>query len=101
MSAAIESKNGKIDAIFYATSIHNDDLIRKPNPGMALKAKDQFPEINFARSIMVGNNISDMQFGRNCGMYTIFLKTTNPDIVLPHPDIDLAFNSLTEFTKAL
>ena len=99
--AAIENKGGKIDAIFYATSIHNDDLIRKPNPGMALRAKKQFPEIDFSRSIMIGNNISDMQFGRNAGMYTIFLKTTSPDIVLPHPDIDLAFNSLTDFAKAL
>lgn len=101
MLTAIENKGGKIDAIFYATSIHNDDLIRKPNPGMALKAKEKFPEIDFSRSIMIGNNISDMQFGRNAGMYTIFLKTTTPDIVLPHPDIDLAFNSLTDFAKAL
>ncbi len=101
MLTAIENKGGKIDAIFYATSINNDDLIRKPNPGMALKAKEQFPEIDFSRSIMIGNNISDMQFGRNAGMYTIFLKTTTPDIALPHPDIDLAFNSLTDFAKAL
>jgi D-glycero-alpha-D-manno-heptose 1-phosphate guanylyltransferase len=98
MLSAIENENGKIDAVFFATSINNDDLIRKPNP---LKAKEQFPEIDFARSIMIGNNISDMEFGRNCGMHTIFLKTTNPDIVLPHPGIDLAFNSLTEFAKAL
>ena len=101
MLSAIKDKGGKIDAIFYATSINNDDPIRKPNPGMALKAKDQFPEIDFSRSIMIGNNISDMEFGRNSGMYTIFLKTTTPDIVLPHPDIDLAFNSLTDFAKAL
>ena len=91
MLTTIEDKGGKIDAIFYATSIHNDDLIRKPNTGMALKAKKQFPEIDFSRSIMIGNNISDMQFGRNSGMYTVFLKTTTPDLVLPHPDIDLAF----------
>jgi len=101
MLAGIEDKGGKIDAVFYADSIHNDDPIRKPNPGMALKAKELFPEIDFSRSIMIGNNISDMQFGRNSGMYTVFLKTTTPDLVLPHPDIDLAFNALTDFAKAL
>ncbi|MGZ8541527.1 MAG: HAD-IIIA family hydrolase [Chitinophagaceae bacterium] len=101
MLAGIEDKGGKIDAVFYADSIHNDDPIRKPNPGMALKAKELFPEIDFSRSIMIGNNISDMQFGRNSGMYTIFLKTTTPGLVLPHPDIDLAFNALTDFAKAL
>jgi D-glycero-alpha-D-manno-heptose 1-phosphate guanylyltransferase len=101
MLAAIRAEGGNIDAIFAGTSLHNDDLLRKPNPGMALKAKEQFPEIDFGKSIMIGNNISDMQFGRNCGMYTVFLKTTSPDLVLPHPDIDLAFNSLTEFAAAL
>jgi D-glycero-alpha-D-manno-heptose 1-phosphate guanylyltransferase len=101
MLAGIEDKGGKIDAIFYATSIDNDDPVRKPNLGMAFKAIQQFPEIDLSRSIMIGNNISDMEFGRNAGMYTIFLKTTIPDIELPHPAIDLAFNSLSDFAKAL
>ena len=101
MLTLIETKGGKIDAIFYATSINNNDPVRKPNPGMAIKAKNQFPEIDFCRSIMIGNNISDMEFGRNSGMYTIFLKSTMPDIELPHPAIDMAFNSLTDFAKAL
>jgi len=101
MLAGIEEKGGKIDAIFYATSIDNDDPVRKPNVGMAFKATQQFPEIDLSRSIMIGNNISDMEFGRNAGMYTIFLKTTIQDIELPHPAIDLAFNSLPEFAKAL
>ncbi|HKZ66876.1 MAG TPA: HAD-IIIA family hydrolase [Chitinophagaceae bacterium] len=101
MLMVIENSGGKIDAVFYASSINNDDPVRKPNPGMAIKAKNQFPEIDFSRSVMIGNNISDMQFGRNAGMYTVFLTTTTPDIALPHPDIDLAFNSLTDFAKAL
>ncbi len=101
MKTGVENSNGKIDAIFYATSIHNDNLLRKPNPGMALLAKEQYSEIDFSKSIMIGNNISDMQFGRNTGMYTVFLKTTQPDISLPHPDIDLAFDSLQDFAKAL
>ena len=101
MLKSIENKGGKIDAILYASSINNNDPIRKPNPGMAIKAKEQFPEIDFTRSIMIGNNISDMEFGRHVGMYTVFLTTTTPDIKLPHPAIDLAFNSLTDFAKAL
>lgn len=101
MLSVIEENGGKIDAIFYASSINNDDPVRKPNPGMAIKAKEKFPEIDFSRSIMIGNNISDMQFGRNAGMYTIFLTTTTPVMPLPNPDIDLSFNSLTDFAKAL
>jgi D-glycero-alpha-D-manno-heptose 1-phosphate guanylyltransferase len=101
MKTGVENSDGKMDAIFYAISIDNDNQFRKPNPGMALRAKEQFPEIDFSRSIMVGNNISDMQFGRNTGMYTVFLKTTQSDISLPHPDIDLAFDLLADFAKAL
>lgn len=100
MIAGIEPIGGRLDAIFYATSINNDDPLRKPNPGMAVRAKQQFPDIEFSRSVMVGNNISDMQFGRNTGMYTIFLTTTQ-DVQLPHPAIDMAFSSLPDFAKAL
>jgi histidinol phosphatase-like enzyme len=50
---------------------------------------------------MVGNKPGDMQFGRNAGTYTIYLKTTHPEQPLPHPDIDLAFDSLIDFAKAL
>ena len=49
MLAGIEEKGGKIDAIFYATSIDNDDPVRKPNVGMVLK-----PRNNFLRSICQG-----------------------------------------------
>jgi histidinol phosphatase-like enzyme len=50
---------------------------------------------------MVGNKPSDMQFGRNAGLYTVFIKTTNPEQPVPHPDIDWAFDSLISFAKAL
>ncbi len=101
MQSGVESAGGRIDEIFYATSIENDDPLRKPNPGMAVRAKERFPEIDFSRSVMVGNNISDMQFGRNAGMYTVFLTTTSAGVTLPHPEIDLIFNSLPDFAKAL
>jgi histidinol phosphatase-like enzyme len=68
---------------------------------MALAAREDFPEIDFARSVMVGNNLSDMEFGRNAGMHTVFLKTTSPGQPLPHPSIDLAFSSLYDFAKHL
>ncbi|MBI3137637.1 MAG: HAD-IIIA family hydrolase [Sphingobacteriales bacterium] len=101
MQREVEKAGGRIDAIFYCSSLHNDHPERKPNPGMALRAKMNFPEIDFSRSIMVGNNLSDMHFGRNAGMYTVFVKTTRPYQELPHPEIDLAFDNLEDFAKAL
>jgi hypothetical protein len=48
---------------------------------------------------MVGNTISDMMFGKNLGMYCVFIASTHPEIILPHPQIDLRFHSLLEFAE--
>ena len=101
MLAEIQSNGGRIDKIYYCTSTEKTAFNRKPNPGMGLLAKNDFPEIDFSKSIMVGNKLTDMLFGRNAGMFTVFVATTNPDISFPHPDIDLRFNNLLEFAKAL
>ncbi len=98
---AVSAAGGKIDGIYYCTAVDKDHPMRKPNPGMAAKAAEEIPGIDFTKSIMVGNNMSDMLFGRNAGMHTVFVKTTTPDPPLPHPDIDLVFESLAEFAKAL
>ena len=97
----IENAGGRIDTIYYCTSLNDDCPNRKPNPGMALEASKDFPEIDLSRSIMVGNNISDMQFGKNAGMFTVYLKTTNSGQSIPHPLIDLSFDLLFDFAKAL
>jgi len=101
MAAEVAAAGGRIDAIYYCDSLSDDHPHRKPNPGMALAAQQALPEIDFSRSIMVGNNISDMEFGRNAGMHTVFLSTTSLAPDLPHPAIDLVFPSLLDFTKAL
>lgn len=97
----VSAAGGRIDAIYYCTSIHNDHPERKPNPGMAVRAKFNFPEIDFAKSIMIGNNLSDMHFGRNAGIYTVFVKSTRPYQDFPHPEIDLIFDSLNHFANTL
>jgi D-glycero-D-manno-heptose 1,7-bisphosphate phosphatase len=97
MLGDIETSGGKIDAIYYCTSLDNNHPNRKPQAGMALLAKKTFPEINFSKAIMIGNNLSDMFFGRNAGTYTVYVKTTNRDVELPHPAIDLVFNDLADF----
>jgi D-glycero-alpha-D-manno-heptose 1-phosphate guanylyltransferase len=101
MKSEIEKNGGRIDKIYYCTATDSHHFYRKPNPGMALKAAKDFPSIDLSRTVMVGNKLSDMQFGRNAGTYTVYLKTTHPEQLLPHADIDLAFDSLIDFAKAL
>jgi D-glycero-D-manno-heptose 1,7-bisphosphate phosphatase len=72
----IENIGGRLDSIYSATSLVNDDEygLRKPKIGMALQAQIDFPEIDFAKSIIVGDSITDMEFGRNAGMFTVFVS---------------------------
>ena len=101
MVADIEASGGRVHKIYYCTA--NDDAHpnRKPNPGMAREALRDFPEIDLAKSIMIGNKLSDMEFGRNAGMHTIFVQTTDPGLSHAHSAIDFVFPDLPSFAKAL
>lgn len=101
MQKTIEEAGGRIDKIYYCTSINNKHPDRKPNPGMAFHASRFFDDIDLSKALVVGNKPSDMLFGKNAGIYTVFVATTNPDTPFPHPDIDIRFASLPAFTKAL
>jgi histidinol-phosphate phosphatase family protein len=101
MIQSITNVGGRIDQIYYCADLDNLSPNRKPQPGMALQAKAQFPQINFQESIMVGNRTSDMYFGRNAGMHTVFLATTHPETAFPHEAIDYRFDNLLDFAKAI
>lgn len=101
MQKEITQTGGRIDKIYYCAEDDSKCFDRKPNPGMALKALNDFKSINFSKSIMVGNKPSDMRFGRSLGMLTVFVTSTNPHQPFPHPDIDMHFSSLLEFTMSL
>lgn len=101
MLEEIKKAEGRIDKIYYCPELSDDHIDRKPNPGMAYRAKKDFPHIDLAKSIMVGNKLSDMNFGKNAGMFTVFVATTNPETEFPHPAIDLRFNNLYEFALAI
>ncbi|MCH5721326.1 HAD-IIIA family hydrolase [Niabella hibiscisoli] len=101
MLEGIRKANGSVEKIYFCTDIDNTAFGRKPNPGMALQAVKDFPDIDLGKSIIVGNSLSDMKFGRYAGLHTIFVSTTNKTVSLPHPDIDLMFEDLSSFTASL
>lgn len=100
MVEEIENAGGRIDKIYFCTEMESPN--RKPNPGMGLQAIKDFPEIDLAKSIMIGNTLSDMKFGRNLGVaINIFLPTTRKDVDVNDPSIDMVFNDLISVAKAL
>ncbi len=101
MTEAVVEAGGHIDRIYFCKDLDNDSFYRKPNPGMGFLAKEEFPETDFNKAIMVGNTLSDMQFGKTLGMFTVFIPSTKPMPVLPHPLVDLVCTDLVSFAKAL
>ena len=75
MMNMVELNGGSIDAIYYAPDFASEEnTLRKPKNGMAFLAKDDFPEIDFSKSIMVGDKPSDMEFGKSIGMTNIYIS---------------------------
>jgi D-glycero-alpha-D-manno-heptose 1-phosphate guanylyltransferase len=75
LKTEISKVGGKIDQIYCAPALVSDQsILRKPNIGMALKAKEDFPEIDFSKSLMVGDSISDIEFGQKTGMISILIS---------------------------
>ena len=102
MMHELEANNARIDKIYFCTDIDAaTSTHRKPAPGMAYDAKKDFPAIDFNQSIMVGNNISDMLFGRAVGMTTVFIDDRQERNGVKSAEMDYLFNNLLELAEAL
>jgi histidinol-phosphate phosphatase family protein len=87
----------EIDRIYHSPYLSCENhIMRKPNIGMALAAKEDFPEIDFQKSIIVGDSPSDMAFGKNSGMFTVFISETET-----YTSADMIFPSLFDFAVAV
>jgi D-glycero-D-manno-heptose 1,7-bisphosphate phosphatase len=89
---------GKIDKVYFSPYLKSENHpYRKPGIGMALKAKEDISTINFKESIMVGDSMSDMEFGRNAGMKTIYIS----EEITENDKIDFNFKSLNEIVISI
>jgi histidinol-phosphate phosphatase family protein len=77
MIKTIEEAGGRIDKVYYCTAISENDPDRKPNIGMALRAKKDFPDIDFSKSIMIGDSEYDKIFAQKTGMKYIDVQNNN------------------------
>lgn len=79
MLADVESHGGRIDKIYTCSELESaKSPNRKPAIGMALEAQWDFPEVDFHRSVMVGDSITDMLFARNAKMRAVYITKKNP-----------------------
>jgi len=93
-----------IDAFFICPHDRGQCNCRKPLPGLFEQAAAQFPAINAASSVMIGDSLVDIEFACRLGMTAILIDNAEP----PRPDdksaqdlADLRFPSLAEAVSAL
>ncbi|HMP29006.1 MAG TPA: HAD-IIIA family hydrolase [Saprospiraceae bacterium] len=94
----VENAHGRIDQIYYSADLdHLDSFSRKPSPGMAFQAQKDYPDINFEKSIMIGDSITDLVFGKTLGMKTVYIG--NSGLGINNKLADLICGSLIDFAK--
>lgn len=94
----IDYMKGRIDKVYFSPYRNEENHpTRKPGTGMAELAKKDFPNIDFKRSVIVGDSITDMEFGRKLGMVTVFISDEKKE----DDKIDFNFKSLLEFSNDL
>ncbi|MDR1556302.1 MAG: HAD-IIIA family hydrolase [Tannerellaceae bacterium] len=64
----IEKHGGRIDKIYCCIAVNNDDPDRKPNIGMFIHARKDFPDIDSNKALMIGDSDSDIEFAKNAGI---------------------------------
>lgn len=102
MLSVIRNDGGDIDKIYYCPDLKEKlPFCRKPQIGMALQARKDFPGIDFKKSIMAGDTLNDMVFGHRLGMTTVLINQ-NDQLANDFMElIDYHFESLFYFAKYL
>jgi len=99
MKHSIHVQGGRIRKIYYSPYPASDNHItRKPNPGMAMQAREDFPEVDFSKSVMIGDMEKDVEFGKKLGMVTVFIGIKEQ---FDNFEPDYRHDSLLSFAKTL
>ncbi|MBS0188473.1 MAG: HAD-IIIA family hydrolase [Planctomycetes bacterium] len=73
MKTLLRAFGVRLDAVYY--SVPGKGPRTKPEPGMLHDAKREFPDLDFSRSVMIGDAVRDVQAGIAAGCKTILLVT--------------------------
>jgi D-glycero-D-manno-heptose 1,7-bisphosphate phosphatase len=98
MQKEISDNGGFVTKVFAATELKNEfSKMRKPKTTMAQMAKKEFPNVDFKKSIMVGDTDSDIIFGKKLGMKTVLIISSEKTSIKP----DISLNSLSDLSALL
>jgi D-glycero-D-manno-heptose 1,7-bisphosphate phosphatase len=74
LQTLLQAHGAKIDGFYFCPHDQGQCNCRKPLPGLFDQAVADFPEIVAASSAIVGDSLSDIEFGQQLGMLTVFVE---------------------------
>ena len=70
----LKADGAHVDAFYICPHDKEQCNCRKPLPGMFEQAQRDFPDINASTSAIIGDSLSDIEFGKRLGMRTVFIE---------------------------
>ena len=74
LQLALAESGAHVDGFYFCPHDKRQCNCRKPGPGLFEQAKADFPEITPETSVIIGDSLSDIEFGHHLGMRTIFIE---------------------------
>jgi D-glycero-D-manno-heptose 1,7-bisphosphate phosphatase len=74
LQCVLSVSSAHIDGFYFCPHDKRQCNCRKPLPGLFEQAKKQFPDIEPATSLVIGDSLSDIEFGHSLGTLTIFIE---------------------------
>jgi D-glycero-D-manno-heptose 1,7-bisphosphate phosphatase len=101
----LQAQGAHVDAYYFCPHDKQQCNCRKPLPGMFEQARREFPDITATASAMIGDSLSDIEFGRRLGMMTVFIdgkpERQKPGAHVAAELADRRYPSLREAVQAL
>jgi histidinol-phosphate phosphatase family protein len=98
--AVLRAQGAHVDGFYYCPHEKHQCNCRKPLSGLFERAVIEFPEITARNSVMIGDSLSDIEFGQRLGMLTVFVDgdptRQKPGIEAAQKLANLHFRSLFE-----
>lgn len=102
---SLAKRGAHVDGFYFCPHDTGQCNCRKPLPGLYEQAAEDFPAITTETSVMIGDSMSDIEFGRRLGMPTVFIdgdaERQKPGAQATGELADMRFPSLLEAVNAL
>ena len=74
LQLVLREAGAHLDGFYFCPHDKQECDCRKPLPGLFHQAVAEFPSITAETSVIVGDSLSDIEFGRRLGMLTLFIE---------------------------